>query len=262
MSYGLEIRNSDNNVIIDGSLPNLLVRGFGTTGFGGIAGTGYAPPNGPGDGSDGYIPNSGISYNGNVLGSDILFGVPYSSSGFASNAEVHLEGNMQVGAIVTRLSRKWGRNEASFGATPSPKPPQYKWFQLAGSNQNGFPVQQSSSTDYGFEVYDGNGVVVFTTTILTSFGTIQGVVVTTGGNGTYSTGGDTFAGAHTATFIAPVGEDIYDYYVSFNDFDYDNNTVPANSQRAVKAVYRNSTRSIVLISSYTPKTFIIAKFTS
>ena len=80
MSYGIEIKNVDNNAIIDGENPQFLIRGAGTANFGSIAGTGY-----------GTIPNSGNSGNGMLLGSDFLFGVPYSSSGFSSTAYVHFE---------------------------------------------------------------------------------------------------------------------------------------------------------------------------
>ena len=73
-SYGIEIRNDDNNIIIDGENPQFLIRGAGTANFGSTAGTGY-----------GSIPGSGVGGNGQVLGSDFLFGVPYSASGFQLN---------------------------------------------------------------------------------------------------------------------------------------------------------------------------------
>lgn len=257
MSFGIEIKNNDGNVILGEGQPTFLIRGAGTANFAADAGTGYAPGGGPGDGSDGYIPLSGISYNGKVLGSDFLFGAPYSSSGFASTAQVHMEGTISFGAIVQRLQRRWGRNEASQGSTPSPKPPQFKWFQVAGANQNGFPVPSSSTTDYGLEIYAPNGDVNFTTTDLSSFGTIQAVIETSASSSTVSSGGENFLDAHTATFVAPAGENIYDYYVSFNQFIY--SSAGGNSHYATKCVYQQSTRSIFIISSSKRRKFIIAK---
>ena len=257
MSYGVEIKNNDGNVILGEGQPTFLIRGSGTANFSATAGTGYAPSNGPGDGSDGYIPLSGISYYGNVLGSDFLFGAPYSSSGFSSTAQVHLEGMITWGAILSRLQRKWGRNEASLGATPSPKPPQFKWFQVAGANQNGFPVPSSGTTDYGLEVYAANGDVNFTTTQLSAFGTVAAVVETSANSSTISSGGENFLSAHTATFIAPAGENIYDYYVQFNQFIY--SSAGGNNHYATKAVYQQSTRSIFIISSSKRRKFIIGK---
>ena len=253
MTHGIEIYNNDGRLIIGAEQPTFLIRGAGTTNFAGTAGTGYAPGGGPGDGSDGYIPQSGVSYFGNVLGSDILFVKP--SGSYTSTAEVHLEGTISFGAIVQRVQRRHGRNEASQGATPAPKPAAFDWFQVAGANVNGFPVPLSSTTDYGLEVLK-NGTPVFTTTQLSSFGTIQGIVETSG-NSNYTTGGETFVGARTATFIAPVGANIFDYYVMFNNFQYTD--AGGGNHYGVKAVYRQSTRSIVLISTSVSRKFIIAK---
>jgi hypothetical protein len=256
MSFGIEIKNNDGNTILGEGQPTFLIRGAGTANFGADAGTGYAPGGGPGDGSDGYIPLSGISYNGKVLGSDFLFGAPYSSSGFSSTAQVHMEGTITSG-ILGRVQRRWGRNEASQGASISPKPPQFKWFQVAGANQNGFPVPSSSTTDYGLEVYASNGDVNFTTTDLSSFGTIQAVVQTSSNSSSFSIGGETYLAAHTATFIAPAGENIYDYYTMFNQAIYQ--VSGQNQAYATKFVYQQSTRSITIISSSIRRKFIIAK---
>ncbi len=258
MTFGILINNNDGNQIIGDQQATFLIRGYGTANFGVTAGTGYAPSGGPGDGSDGFIPQSGISYFGSVLGSDFLFGAPYSSSGFSSTAQVHLEGTITFGAVLSRLNRKWGRNESQNGSTPSPKPPQYKWFQVAGANANGFPVPASSSTDYGLEVYAANGDVNFTTTQLTSFGTVQAVVETSASSATVTSAGELFPGAHTATFIAPAGENIYDYYVGVNQFIYYG--TGGNNHYAIKAVYQQSTRSIQIISCLKQRKFIIAKF--
>lgn len=259
MTYGIEIKNNDGNVIIDGSHGNFLVRGAGTANFAATAGTGYTPAGDPLDGSTGYIPNSGVQGNGNVLGNELLFAVPYNSGGFASTAQVHLEGTLTWGTNVQRLQRRHGRNEASQGSTPSPKPPQFKWFQIAGCGSTGFPIPSSSSTDYGIEIYDSNQDVMFTTAQLSSFGVLQGVVTTTGGSSGYTVSGETYTDAYTATFVAPAGEDIYDYYVTVNNMYFAN--VSGNTKNAVKAVYQHSTRSITFISSYNAKTFLIGKLT-
>lgn len=255
MTYGIEIKNSDNNVIIDGDHNNFLVRGAGTANFAATAGTGYTPAGDPLDGSTGFIPNSGVGGNGDVLGNEFLFAAPYNSAGFASTAQVHLEGTLSYGANVQRLQRRHGRNEASQGSTPSPKPPQFKWFQIAGCNVDGFTPPSSSSTDYGIEIFNASQEVVFTSAQLSSFGVLKGVL-TTSGNSNYTVSGETYSNASTATFIAPTGEDIYDYYVNINAFSYRIN--PGNVRYVNKAVYQHSTRSITLISNG-PKKFLIGK---
>ena len=245
MSYGIEIKNIDNNAIIDGENPQFLVRGAGIANFGTTAGTGY-----------GTIPSSGVSGNGNVLGSDFLFGVPYSGSGFSSTAYVHFECTRIIGAILGRLIRKWGRNESNQGSTPSPKPSRFKWFQVAGPNANGFTPPASLATDYGFEVYNAGGQTLFTTAQLSSFGTLHGVITPTTFSTTFSIGGETYSSAYTATFISPSGTDIYDYYVHCNDFFYQIN--PNNIRFAIKAVYHGQSRTITIIST-SPFTFLIGK---
>jgi hypothetical protein len=243
MSFGIEIKNVDNNAIIDGENPQFLIRGAGTANFGSTAGTGY-----------GTIPNSGNSGNGMLLGSDFLFGVPYSSSGFSSTAYVHFECTRIVGAVLSRLVRRWGRNESNQGSTPSPKPPSYKWFQVAPPNSNGFTPPASLSTDYGFEVYSSSGDTLFTTAQLVAFGTLHGIITPTTFSTSFSIGGETYSSAYTATFISPSGTDIYDYYVHCNDFVYEIN--PGNLRFAIKAVYHGQSRTITIIST-SPFTFLI-----
>lgn len=247
-SYGIEIRNDDNNIIIDGENPQFLIRGAGTASFGTTAGTGY-----------GSIPGSGVGGNGQVLGSDFLFGVPYSSSGFSSTAYVHFECSRTYGGNLQRLQRRWGRIESQQGATPSPKPPQFKWFQVAGPNANGFTPPASQSTDYGFEVYgydSGTQKTLFTTAQLSSFGILHGIVTPTTYSSSFTIGGETYSDAYTATFTSPTGTDIYDYYVHCNSFDHQRN--PGNIRYAIKAVYHGQSRTITLIST-SSFTFLIGR---
>ena len=247
-TYGIEIRNGDDNLIIDGENPQFLIRGAGTANFGSTAGTGY-----------GSIPGSGVGGNGQVLGSDFLFGVPYSASGFSSTAYVHFECSRTYGGNLGRLQRKWGRIESQQGATPSPKPSQFKWFQVAGPNANGFTPPASQSTDYGFEVYgydSGTQKTLFTTAQLSSFGTLHGVITPSTYSAAFAIGGETYTAAYTATFTSPSGTDIYDYYVHCNSFDHQRN--PGNVRYAIKAVYHGQSRTITIIST-SPFTFLIGR---
>lgn len=248
-TYGIEIKNGDNNVIIDGENPQFLVRGAGTANFGSTAGIGY----------DGTLPNTGPGGNGQVLGSDFLFGAPYSSLGFDSDDYVHFECTRRYGGVLQRLIRSWGRRESQQGATPSPKPPQFKWFQIAGPNNNGFTPPVAQTTDYGFEVYGYDGgtrKTLFTTAELNTFGTLHGVITPSTYSSSFSIGGETYTNAYTSTFTAPVGEDVFDYYVHCNSFFYQRN--PGNVLFAIKAVYHGQTRTITIISTR-PFTFFIGR---
>ena len=237
MSYGIEIRNEDSKVIINEERANFSVRGSGTHNF---ASSAYTVD------TDGTIPNSGISGFGQIVNSDFIFAKPYSSSGFSSFSTVHCENTLTVGAKTGRLLRKLGRNEAAYGTTPTTKPPQFKTVQLAANNTNGFTVNTSSGSNYGLEILDSSGDVTFTTTGLTEYFVID-AILSWGSQGTKTSAGESWPSAYEATFTAPSGADIYDYYVLFNYFNFRRN--PGNIHFGMKAEYRHSTRTIRFISS-------------
>tara|TARA_B100000085_G_C18529429_1_gene507378 strand:+ start:432 stop:1211 length:780 start_codon:yes stop_codon:yes gene_type:complete len=259
MTYGIEIKNSDNKVIITEQKANFFLRGSGTSSIGNTAGTGYKPANAD---ASLYIPNSGVQGNGNVLGSDFLFGAP--SGSYSSTATVHLEGTLRWGAIVQRLQRRWGRFTSQQGSTPTTAPNGYKWFQMAPANANGFPIDAaSSSSDYGIEIFDASGDVLFTSLECNSMPTFEAVVTTSGGSSNVISGGETWYNAYTYTYTAPSGANIYDYYCLFNMF-YLSRTYASGGNIGsfgLKAEYKQSNRTIKLISSY-PRRVIIARLLS
>ena len=236
MSYGIEIRNEDDKVIINEERPNFSVRGSGTHNFGSNT---YTVD------TNGTIPNSGIGGYGQIVNSDFIFAKPYNSSGFSSTATVHCENSLLINAKTGRMQRKLGRNEASYGTTPATKPPQFKTVQLAANNTNGFTVNPTTSADYGLEILDASGDVVFTTNGLTEYFVID-AILSWGSQGTKTSASESWPSAYEATFTAPSGADIYDYYVLFNNFRFIRNI---SSHYGMKAEYKHSTRTIRFISS-------------
>ena len=87
----------------------------------------------------------------------------------------------------------------SKGDTKS-KTPQFKWFQVAGPNANGFTPPSSSTSDYGFEVYGHDGGTqkkLFTTAQLSSSGVLHGIITPTTYSSSFSIGGETYSSAYT-----------------------------------------------------------------
>lgn len=178
MSYGLEIRNSSDHIIIDDTYVTTLVNSNG------VADQGTA---------GGFINSNSIFLEG-----DLLWAAPYYSGAVPANDFIAVSytwfnpgaGNIQL--------RSWC--DGSYSAlSASQCASKVKWYRTSG-----LTTPNPSNSGYGLEIYDENGNVTFTS----NTGDFVEVV----------SSGRAIPGFGTAIFNAPAGESITDYYVAVNNF--------------------------------------------
>ena len=238
MSYGIEIRNKDSNVIIDEQRKSFFVRGTATSV------TGNPTLGNSGGASD--IPGSGVGGSGQILRSDLNFFRPAAANSYTSTTYYSLEQRKVKGSNIDRILRnivggtsQYQNNRTNFTGTMVTA---VDSFQLAPANSNGYTIPVTTDGTYGLEIRDAQGDVSFTTTDLNQYYKIDSVL-SWGSSGSYTASGETWS--YKATFTAPSGENIYDYYILSNNM----NISITGTNFGTKAEYRGSSRTIDFYAS-------------
>lgn len=258
MAYGLEIKNDDANIIISDDRSSYEVHSTGS-GSSTIGPRNAGAADSAGNDWGGNVPESGVGGWGSLIKSDFLMIRPDDGTdNYNSTDQVHCNMNVSFGAKTQRTIRVFGRNTVSTSA--GVEPTSFNYVYLSPINGNNNTVSPTTS-GYGLEVYDASGDVKFSSFIDEYF-IIDGVFTTADNSGDYTIAGDTWDEAYVATFTAPSGADIYDYYVSGNVMDIDVNSTPSNTLRGACAVYRHSTRTITMVSTYRSVDFIVGRLRS
>jgi len=188
MSYGIEIRNGDDNIIIDDQYYNFRERLTGTA----LPGSNYPPSGVTGSGS--FIP----------LTSDTIMARPIRSTGSPEN---------QLDVLFTELNNavftgyEWGGDDpAGYGDLFLEPVNGYKYYVFNDSDVGALP-------DYGLAIYDEDGKLTFRSDIQSTLEVVAIIDLN------INTGG---SGLNTGTYNIPVGEDINDHYVFTNNLNYIN----------------------------------------
>jgi len=169
MSYGIEIRNSDGNIIIEDGFKNFQVVAFGTTSAGSV-----------------------IPYGNNFLTGGLIFGKP---SGVNQNDFYgwHIAGNSTTGNFVgvgrgsvnlvdpvQERPNPFSGNTTTYDYTTTPitlpnvgkMAPSVDWVYVEPSATSPNP------SDYGLEVYAADGTVSYTSTVESEFDLTSVVTIT------------------------------------------------------------------------------------
>lgn len=235
MSYGIEIKNSDNHIIIDDKYPNLLVTHSGIAN----SGVSYPPPN-------------TVETNG-----DIVMIQPRGKTSGAWSVFTELP-------LVTSDADGIGWNDKKFGYTtpnplrPTPNSYNYKILKSYGLTK--------ATSGYGLEIYDetGNGVIF-------SSELDNNMEIVAVGNATAGFSADGYAQL-VSTYYIPSGEDINDYFVMANTMfnfyyqtvqtiEYIGTVTVTHAVESYAVFHYGSTQKIEFWSHY-QSNYIIGKFIS
>lgn len=207
MSYGLEIRNSSNNIIIDENhtVPLVLSTGIAAAGsIGGWAAEGQS--------------QLSVLDDGNLL-----WGKPYYATPPTTGTD-YISVDYSFITIPPPVNstielRTWA--DGTYGSLPATAYAD----NVAWVRENSTNEETPTTTGYGMEIYDGNGNVVFTS----NTGSFMEVVAS--GVSTDTT---------SFVFTAPQGESIYDYYVLANTFYDWTTTYQINGSSVTSALFNRA----------------------
>lgn len=147
MSYGIEVTNSDNRVIIDSEYKNFQVKSDGTTVNGGLMPT--------------------------RVDDELVFAKPTRDAGKTSG--YHLLAQQIPNNSTSRADWKMGVDDSGWPDVNWPD--SYTWFILA-------PSVVTAGTGYGVEVFDASGDLCFSSNISESIEVVASGTI--GANGSYT----------------------------------------------------------------------------
>lgn len=186
MSYGIEIKNSDNHVIIDDKYPNLLVTHSGIA----SSGASYPPPN-------------TVETNGDIVMIQPRGKTSGTWSAFIENPLITLE---DFAGSIDWSEKKFGTTNP-FPLHTTPASYNYKLLKSYGLTK--------ATSGYGLEIYDetGNGVIF-------SSELDNNMEIVAVGNVTASTDSIVTDPIKLSTYYIPAGDDINDYFVMANTMSF------------------------------------------